>query len=218
MLNLKAENRDIFGKKLKDSRKEGKIPGVVYGKGRESKSVSILLKEFLKVFKESGESEVIELEMNSGKENVLIYNVQKDPVKSVPIHADFLVVDMNKPIHASIPLEFEGVSEVIKLKGGVLVKVIHELGVEALPKDMPHALKVNISKLKTFEDKILVSDIKLPEGVKIDAKNEEVIALAEEPREEAKEEKPTEIDFEKIAVEERGKKKEEEEGEDEEKK
>ena len=63
-----------------------------------------------------------------------------------------------------------------------------------------------------------MSDIKLPEGVKIDAKNEEVIALAEEPREEAKEEKPTEIDFEKIAVEERGKKKEEEEGEDEEKK
>jgi large subunit ribosomal protein L25 len=211
MLKLKAKNRNIFGKQLKYFRKEGKIPAVVYGKGKKNKHISILLNDFLKIFKEAGESEVIELDMEDGKEHVLIYNVQNDPVKNTPIHADFFIVDINKPIFAFIPLKFNGTSEAVKSLGGVLVKVIHELEAEALPKNMPRELNVDISKLKTFEDKIFVSDIMPPEGVKIKAKPEEVVALAEKPQDEIKEEATTEIDFEKIAVEEKGKKKEESE-------
>lgn len=206
MFTLQATTRNI---KTDASllRKEGNLPAVFYGAGKESTPITILLKDFIKVWKAAGESSAITLETPSGKIHTLIHNVQFNPVTSVPIHADFLVVDMNKTTTVSVPLEFVGISAAVKNGFGTLVKVLHEIEVEALPKDLPHQIEVDISKLETLEDQIHVSSIKLPTGVSIITDGEEVVALVTPSRDE--EEVASSVDLSAIAVEKRGKKEEE---------
>jgi large subunit ribosomal protein L25 len=212
MLELQTENRDVFGKKLKEFRQKGKLPAVLYGPKEKAQSLFVSLKDFKKLWKEAGESTVIQLNLEKSKKEVLIQDVAVDPVKDEPIHVDFYAVQMDKPIEASVALVFEGISPAVKNLGGVLVKVAHEIEIEALPKNLPHELIVDISKLENFEDKISAKDIILPKEVKLITNPEEVIALVEEPREEEvappAEEK---IAFEEIEV---AGKKEKEEGEE----
>lgn len=194
--SLNAEKRKDFGKRLAGLRQKGLMPAVLYGKSEKSESISVPLKEFQKIFKSAGETSVLELALENEKKNVMIYDVQYDPVTSAPIHADFLAVKMDEPIEANVPLVYEGDSEAVKA-GGVLVKVLHELEIKALPRDIPHKINIDISGLKTSEDKILISDLKLSSKVEILGKEmDDVIALIEIPQEETAEE--ASIDFEKI--------------------
>src|SRR3989338_7603168 len=176
---LKAEKREITGKKVSNLRKQGKIPAVVYGVGEKSVLLQVLGKDFEKVFREAGESTLVELEIGPDRKNVLIHEIDFDPIKDTPRHVDFLQVRMDKPIRAKVHVVFEGESGAVKNLGGVLVKVAHELEIEALPKDLPHEIKVDISNLQNLEDKFLVSNLKLPSGVKVIADSNEVLALVE---------------------------------------
>lgn len=205
---LKAEKRDIFGKKLKQEREKGRMPAVLYGKGKETESVFISLKDFEKLFKKAGETSVVEIELGNKKDNAMIYDIEYDPVSGVPLHADFYIVKMDEPIEAAVPLVFEGESAAVKA-GGILVKVVHELNIKALPADIPHEIIIDISKLKSLEDKILVSDLNLPAKISVIGKEqEELIALIESPKEEEAA-APAEINFD--AIEATKEKKEEEE-------
>jgi len=123
------------------------------------------------------------------------------------LHVDFYKVEMNKPIKATIPLVFEGISPAVKELGAMLVKILREVEIEALPKNLPHEIKIDISKLTQFGSHITVADINLPEGVKIMLKKEEVVVIAEEPKEEKAEEAAMTITD--IEVEKKGKKEEE---------
>lgn len=183
------------------------MPVVLYGKKENNEIFFVDLKEFRRVWKKAGESTVIDLKSGDKIFNVIIQSVAIDPIKNEPIHADFLAVEMDKLITASIPLIFEGIAPAIKELGGVLVKVMHELEIEALPNDLPHELKIDISKLASFEDKILVSDIFLPAGVKAVANPDDAAALVEPPREDEEGEKTPAL--EDIEVEKKGKKEEE---------
>src|SRR3989338_4619862 len=181
MPSIKAEKREITGKKVSQLRKKGKIPAVMYGAGDSGVLLEIAERDFEKVFKQAGESRLVELEMGKEKKNVLIHVFFFDPIKDKPTHVDFLQVRMDKIIHADVELLFEGESPAVKL-GGILVKVLHKIEVEALPKDLPHEIKVDISKLVNLEDKFTVGDLKLPAGVKVQAENDEVLALIETPK------------------------------------
>lgn len=203
-LQLNAEKRNVFGKKLKLARKEGKLPAVLYGRGKETTSLFVDLKEFKKIWKEAGETTIIRVQPTYDVYvDVIIQDVSVDPVKNGPIHVDFYAVEMDKPIEAAIPLVFEGTAAAEKELGGILVKVMYEVEVEALPGNLPHELKVDISRLKAFGDQITVKDIELPVAVKILTKEDEVVVLIEEPKEEI-EEKP--ISIEEVEVEKKGKK------------
>lgn len=207
---LNVEKRNIFGKKVKAEREKGLMPAIIYGKDTENQPVFVFLKEFQKIYKEAGETSVIEVFIGGVKKNVMVYDISFDPINGVPVHADFLTVKMDKFIEATVPLVFHGEPEAVKL-GGILVKVIHELNVKALPNDIPHELIIDLSKLKTLEDKIIVSDIKISKKVEILEKEpDEVIALIEIPKEE-KEEAPSEINFESIEAIKEKKEEEEEE-------
>ncbi len=211
-MQLSAEPRNIFGKKLKKSREQGKLPAVLYGRKVENRPLFIGAKDFNKVWKEAGESTIIKLKPHATSDaawpevNVLIHEVALDPAKNEPVHIDFLAVEMDKPIAATVPLAFDGVAPAVKESAGVLVKVLHEVEVEALPKDLPNELKVNISGLANFGDKIHLKDIVLPLAVKIIGNPDEVVALVEAPREE---EVPAEApSIADIEVEKKGKKEE----------
>src|SRR4029079_8994964 len=157
-------------------RKAGDIPAVFYGAGKETTHIALSKVEFKKIWRDAGESSAVKIEMPEGAVDVLIHEVQVDPITSEPIHADFLAIDMKKKIHVKVPLVFEGVAGAVKSGIGNLVKVLHEVEVEALPADLPHDLSVDISGLATLEDVVNVSDIKLPTGVTAITAGTDVVA------------------------------------------
>ena len=216
MLTLDTKNREKNGN-LEALRAEGFVPAVFYGPGTEATSITVPLKEFRKVLSQAGESTVVTLKTESGDKDALINAVDVHPVSEVPLHADFYIFDKTKTVEVSIPLEFVGVSPAIKDLGGILVKVLHEVNVEALPMSLPHEITVDISTLATFDSVIHASDLKLPAGVTLVDDAEEVVASVSEPKEEEEEVVAEPVDFSAIEVEKKGKKEEEGEGETEEK-
>src|ERR1035437_8064833 len=164
MITLKVEKRDIK-ESLGEMRKAGKMPAVFYGKKETSTPIKLPYAIFEKTLKEAGESTVLHLEGKDIDIDVLIHDVDLDPVTDKPRHADFYAIEKGKKLEIKIPLEFIGVAPAVKDLGGVLVKVMHEIEIEALPKDLPHKLVVDISGLATFDSVVTAANIKLPEGV-----------------------------------------------------
>ncbi|MDQ5957763.1 MAG: large subunit ribosomal protein [Patescibacteria group bacterium] len=207
MLTLNAEKREVFGKTLKFARKDGKLPVVIYGRKQEAENYFIDTKEFNKVYKEAGESTVIEFKTAAGDHDVLVKDADHDPISGEVIHVDFYVVEKGKKVEVEVPLVFEGESPAVKNLNGVLVKVIHDLPIEAMPKDLPHDITVDISGLVDFDSQITVADLKLPAGVTVMIEENEVVALVSEPKDEPVESEP--VDISAIEVEQKGKKDEE---------
>lgn len=194
--------------KLDVVRANGMTPAVVYGAGTPSTSLSVPAQQFIKVFKEAGESEIVTLELEGKKLNVLIHEVQWHPAKDIVLHADFYVVDMNKEIEVAIPIEFTGVSEAVK-RGGVLVKVMHKLEIKSMPSNLPHEIIVDISVLENLHDQIHVKDLIMPAGVLVLNDADDVICIAEPAGEEVVEDAAP-VDLSSIEVEKKGKKDDEE--------
>jgi large subunit ribosomal protein L25 len=208
MQTLKAMKRSKADK-LATVRSNGMVPAVVYGALVENTPISISSKEFDKVLKVAGESSSIVLDIDGGKKiDALIHEVQFHPVKGFPIHVDFLAIDMNKPIQVNMPIEFTGVAKGEKDGAGTLVKVLHEVEIEALPKNLPHAIDVDVTGLTLVGDQIHAKDIVLPSGVTLITEGEEVVATLAALKEE-KEEESAPVDLSAIEVEKKGKKEEE---------
>jgi len=206
MLTLEIETRDVK-KKPKALRKEGLLPAVYYGNKTEATPIAIPLATFLKAWKEAGESTVVTLKSATKTIDALIHDVDFDPVTDLPRHADFYVFDKDHKVEVEVPLEFIGVAPAIKELGGILVKALHELKIEAMPKDLPHEIEIDVSSLVDFDSQILAQDIKLPAGVTLVEDPEEVVASITRPVEEKEEEVP--VDLASVEVEKKGKKEEE---------
>jgi len=207
VIELAVEKRD--SKKNPGAvRREGFLPAVVYGRSQKSTPIAVNAKEFEKVFKKAGESSVISLKGLGAAQDALIHEVDFDAVSGHPVHADFYAIEKGQTVTVSVPLEFVGTSAAVKDLGGILTKVMHELELECEPKDLPHAIEVDISKLETLESQIHVSDLKLPASAKISAAPEEVVAMISVAKEEVEEAAPVDLSAIEIS-EERGKKEEE---------
>lgn len=203
MFTLKAQIRDKTTK-LSTIRKAGKVPAVFYGKKEVTTIISIPKNDFLKIWKEAGESSVVTLETPWGVKESLIQDVDIDPVSGGPRHADFYVFEKDHKVEVELPLEFVGISPAVKELGGVLVKVRHELKVEAMPRDLPHHINVDLNFLAGLGDQILAKDIVLPAGLTMKENPAEVLALVSVPREELETES-TPSDLSTIEVEKKGK-------------
>jgi len=209
MLKLITEKRE-GGKTVEGA----KIPAVFYGPKAESTPIWVNEIELLKVWKEAGESTVVTLSYEGVEHDTLIHEIDREPVKGKIRHVDFYVLEKGKKVEIAVPLEFVGVSEAVKTLGGSLVKVLYEVEIEAMPKDLPHNLEVDISSLVDFDSQIHAGDIKLPSGVTLKTDTDEVIALVAEAKEEEVE-APTEIDMSAIEVTDKKGKKDDEEGDSE---
>ncbi len=194
--------------KLVDIRKSGMVPAVVYGARVENTTISVPSLDFEKTLKAVGESSTLTLELKDKKIEVLIHEIQRDPVKGFPLHVDFLAIDVNKPIVVMIPVEFVGIAPAEKNGLGVLIKTLHEIEVEALPKDLPYNIEVDLSVLENIDDQIRVESIKASNNVTIKTDSEEVLAIIAPMTEEKTEETPS-VDISSIEVEKKGKKEEE---------
>lgn len=164
-ITLTASLRKNKGTK---ARAEGFLPAVVYGAGAEPQSLSLSHAEFLKIYRQAGESTLIDLLVDSqpsGK--ALIQDVQLDPVSDSIIHVDLRRIDMTKPITAPVPLLFTGEAPIIKSSGGTLVTNTATVEVKCLPKDLVARLEVSLAGLVSYENVIKIKDIQLPAGVEI---------------------------------------------------
>lgn len=205
MITLAATKRGA--ETPKDLRATDKIPAVYYGMGSDAVSIAVPMREFMKVYKEAGETTTVTLDVEGQKVTTLIHDMQLDPIMNVPTHVDFLIIDMKKEIEVAVPLEFTGTAEAEKGGLGTLVKVLHEVEVRALPANLPHNLTVDVSGLASLDMQIHAKDIALPTGVTLVTDGEEVVALVAAFQEE-KESAP--MDLSSIEVVEKGKKEEEE--------
>lgn len=184
---LKAEVRELVGRKVKRLRLEGILPANVSGKKVKSLGVQVNLKEFEAVYKEAGETGLVSLEIEKEKEvrPVLIHNLQLNPKSDLPVHVDFLQVDLKEKVTASVPVELIGESQVAKQGIGTVVQQINEVEVEALPTDLPEKFEVSIESLIEVDQAIYVKDLKYDKAkVEIKADLETIIAKVEPPQKE----------------------------------
>ena len=209
MLTLAVSKRDTKGAGAPALLRAGSIPAVVYGAHHEATPIAVPAVAFGKVLKEAGEATIVSLEGLGAPLPTLIHEVDLDPLTSRPRHVDFYAVTKGEKVEVAIPLVFEGVSAAVEA-GANLVKVMHEVEVEADPMSLPHDIKVDLSALAAIGDRIHASDLKLPAGVELVTEPEEVVALVQEVVEE-KEEVAAPADISAIEVEKKGK--EEAEGE-----
>ncbi|MCL5666663.1 MAG: 50S ribosomal protein L25 [Patescibacteria group bacterium] len=181
-LQLKAQGRDI---KLNPGkiRKQGNVPAVLYGHNIKNQNLAVSLAEFEKVLKKAGESTLINLTTDDGKNHsVLIHDIQNHYLTSKPLHIDFYEVSMTEKLKSKVALEFTGEARAVRDLGGVLVRVLGEVEVECLPADLPHSIAVDISSMQEFGSTIHVKDLQVPAKVKILTPGEEVIAKVQAPR------------------------------------
>jgi large subunit ribosomal protein L25 len=190
-MELKAEIRTAVGRSATNVwRKKGFVIGEVYGNGFENIHVAVPARDFAKAYKAAGETTVVILDAAGAKVSVLMQDVVRDSFSGVVEHADFRAVRMDQKLIAHVPVEFTGESPAVKA-GGVLVKALSEIEVEALPADMPHAFAVDLSKLFKIGQSILVKDLPIDsKKAVIQADPEAVVATVAAQREEEVAEAP----------------------------
>lgn len=191
---LQAKTRKIFGRKVKSLRRQNIIPANIFGKKIESQGIQINQFEFQKIYGKAGETSLIHLEVDGSEAKpVLVSMVQVHPASGDLIHVDFHQVDLKEKVNASVPIHLVGEAPAVKEKGAVLLQVLSEVEVEALPTDIPSQFEIDISSLVEIGDQLTLKDIALDSSkVVINLPLEETIVLTQEPKEEVVEETATE--------------------------
>lgn len=164
---LAVENRKVFGKKVKKLRKEGLFPANIYGKDIKSQAVQLPYKDFEKIFKEAGETSLVDVEVNGEAKPSLIHNVQIDPLTSTPLHADFYQVNLKEKVKTMVPLVVVGEPKAVTDKIGLLLQTISEIEVEALPEDLPEKIEVYVKPLAAVDEQLTVEDLKVAKEITV---------------------------------------------------
>ena len=215
-LMLDAKLREHLRKHTKNLRDQGNIPVVLYGNHKEPKHLQIPEGPLLKLYAQAGESTLVDLKVGDEKPvKVLIHELQRDAVTQKIIHVDLYEVNMTEKIKAEIKLNFIGESKAVKELGGILVKNHDTIEVECLPDALVPEIDVDISSLQAFDANISIGDLKLPKGMVVLNKPEDIVVLVTEPRSEKELEEleaKVEEKVDQVEVEKKGKLEEPEEG------
>lgn len=202
MLTLKVDKRT--GATAAAIRRAGSIPAVVYGAHHASTPIAVEAHAFEKILRAAGEATIVSLAGLGEPLPTLIHEVDLDPITNYPRHVDFYAVTKGEKVEVAIPLVFAGESPAIEA-GANLVKVLHEIEVEADPMNLPHDISVNLSALVKIGDQIHAKDLVLPAGVELVTDPAGVVALAQEVIEVKEEIVAPAADIASIEVEKKGK-------------
>jgi len=184
IMKLTVQVRTATGKKVKNLRKEGQLPAIVYGKSLENPVLlSCVKNDFIRVYREAGFSTPIQL-TGVIDQLVLLQDMQLDPVSDEVLTVDFLAVNANEKVSASVPVVLVGESKVEKLNEGKVQLVKDVVEVEAFPQDLPHNIEVDLASVESVNDVIFVKDLKVSNKVTILDDGEQpivtVVELADE--------------------------------------
>jgi large subunit ribosomal protein L25 len=181
---LEVRSRAILGKKVGRLRREGRLPGVIFGGHADSTPVETDTAAFQKSYRRWGQTTLLSLTgLDGGEVPVLVHDVSREPRTGSLLHVDFARVSLTEKTHAEVPLHFVGESPAVKTHGGVMVHALSEVRIEAFPQDIPHQIDVDLARIEQIEDTLYVRDL-VVDASKIEILNdpEQVIAKAVAPR------------------------------------
>jgi large subunit ribosomal protein L25 len=180
---LAAERRTVTGKAVAGLRRDGRLPAVVYGHGRESASVSLDTHEFELLRRHAGANALIDLSIDGAKPlPVLVHGVQIHKVNRRPLHVDLFAVRMTEELTVDVPVHGFGESEAVTRGGGTLLNASGSVKVRARPDHLPQVIEVDLSSLVDFDAAIYVRDLSIPEGVTLLADPDEIVFKVSPPR------------------------------------
>lgn len=229
-MKLKAQKRDSSTPRLrrageKNKKEKDVVLGIIYGSVKDNISVVCKLRDFEKVYTESGSSGIVELDVDGKSYDVIVKDIQLDNVSGDYYHIDFYAITQDQEIEANVAFEFIGEHSAEKV-GGLLNISLTETHIKALPKNLPKSIVIDLAELKEIGDSIRLADIKLPEGAKfidgLDMETSIISIVTARSVEDAEEANAGEVEIEpeegeEVEGEEEGDKKEEKASEEEEK-
>lgn len=193
-IQLAVEERSVTGKKVRQLRREGIIPAVLYGPEVEPLNLSINARDLRMVLRDAGGTNLIELVMGDTTIPTLAREVQRDPIRGDILHVDFYRVSMTRVISADVPVVVFGEHELVTTGAAVLVQGMNTITVEALPGNLPSQIEIDMAQLEEIGDQILLGDVTRPEGVRFLTDDTELVVkldypvMPEEEEEEVEEE------------------------------
>ena len=160
-LELTLDAREAQGKANKRLRREGLVPGVVYGKGEGSTNVQVEAKTFETLYRAAGKTSVVKFRLPGASRATsgFIKSVQRHPLSGRALHVDYYLVNLKVEMEVDVPLVFTGVAPAVEETGGTLLHNVSSIHVKALPTDIPHEIEVDVSVLKSFDVAIHVRDL-----------------------------------------------------------
>lgn len=177
-IEIKAEPRSVQGTGAsRRLRRESKVPGIIYGAGKEAQAIEVDHKDlWFKLKMEAFHASILEMELGSEKSQVLLRDYQMHPFRPIILHVDFQRVAADRKIHMSVPLHFvnEAISPGVKIAGGLVEHVMKEIEIQCLPKDLPEFIEVDLGNLQAGHS-LHVSGLTLPAGV------EAIVPKGEDP-------------------------------------
>ncbi|MBT1280293.1 50S ribosomal protein L25/general stress protein Ctc [Thermoanaerobacter sp. CM-CNRG TB177] len=181
-VSIEAIKRDIGKNSARRLKKQGYIPGILYGKDMtENIPLAVEYNKFQRLLQQHGRNVLFNVIVDGSTHNAVVKEIQEDTLKGKIIHIDFQRVSMHEEIEATVPLKFEGIG-LIESKGGIVQHQLWELTVESLPDKIPQEIVVDLSKLE-IGDTLFVKDIQVPEGVKVIDDPDEIVVSVLAPRE-----------------------------------
>lgn len=182
--SLAAEPRTVTGKKVNSLRRQGILPAVIFGNGRDSEAIQISALDWEVLRRHHvTRNTLLDLTVAGGKaQPVLVQSFSEHPLTRKPTHVDFHVVKMSEELTVDVPVVLVGESTAVEKEGGTLLTLKESLHIRALPGDLPTAIEVDISSLTDFDMMIHVKDIAVPKGVQILTDAEEPVARVQAPR------------------------------------
>jgi large subunit ribosomal protein L25 len=181
---LPVETREVTGKKVAALRRSGFLPANVYGKGLDSVSIQVASETMDQTLKAAVANEVIDLKISGESKTrpVVIQKVQRHPLNSSVLHAEFYQVSLTQTMRAEVPLVVVGSSEAVGTYNGVLMTALESLQVEALPLDVPSRIEVDITPLVELEQSLHVRDLSVPANVTVLTDPEVMVVKISSPR------------------------------------
>lgn len=197
VMQIAAQKREIFGKNTKKLRKEMKLPAVVFGPDMESTAITIDKNEFIKLYRAAGDTSVIDVNVEGdGSFKTLVKDIHYHPVSDEILHVDFYKVNLKEKTTAMIPVEIVGDEEapIIKSGEGVLLQIINEIEVEALPMDLPSEFTVDVSGFADLDAAITVGDLNYDKSKVeiVDLEDDTLVVKVDAPQSEEPEEEISE--------------------------
>jgi len=186
MTTLSVQVRTSLGKQVRNIRRSGAVPGVIYGHGVSATPVAVNRVAFEKAYRQAGESTLLDLAIEGGTPvKALIQDVQLHPTTGAVRHVDFHQVRMDEMLEVDIPLKFLGEAPAVKELGGILVKNIDHLKVECLPQDLVHEIEVDLTSLAALNQSLHLTSLILPKGIRVLGLADEILVTITPPRSEA---------------------------------
>lgn len=208
---IPAEVRTVIGKQVGAIRREGKLPGVMYGHHFDPTPISMDLRDTTRLLAGASSSSLIYITLQGTEHAALVREKQRDVIKGTLKHVDFQVVSLTEKIRAKVSLDFVGTSPAVKDLNGVVVTGTNSLEIECLPQYLPEHMVIDISKLARIGDGIYVRDLPASEHIQIlDNPDEMIVIVTAGVLEEGEEVTPAATGVEEPEVIEKGKKEEEE--------